>query len=647
MENTVYSGLRGRHLVGALILVAVAAFAVASTSGEDVAAIDETDELQALLDDQSSSTLELTKDYVIGSTVGIARSLTVHGNGHSITSTTGGSAIWIESCDEVVLEDLVVNATASAGRGVYVCGDVGQTILRGCTVNAYYRGIDYDLDYGQGGGSLTIDGTAILNSQVSDYDNDTTIGDTRGIAVYGAKGCTIQVLNGSAVKGFGYSFNLYNDKVGDVRPGGNTYIIRDSTIVGWSAINVWTVKNTFEITNSILRGMNYSDGGADSFALISLVNAIYAGDAQNRNVFNIYGGVLEAHATGTAAEYIILESAEALTKFGLHEYNGEPVIMNYDGTDPIVLRYGVKGDVDVTGMENVRSSSRSVDEDTGQTITTSTETVKGGSGACTRTSISTSTADDIIRTEAVVSDGTATVAVTAASGASLADAVSQASLVGGIVTGSSGLPDEISRTEITVEKEGGPSVTLALEVAESLVADAEEGSSVQIVVGDRSEVSMTSAQASVLGNGTAYEISALLVGDSDGKVIRTIHDLGASVTAFLPYTEGSGDPEGLGVYHIDARGEKADMGAEYDPDRNGYVFSTDHFSLFAVMEIPTEPRLVILPMSSDDESVVVTQPSAVGDGDSGDGTKTAACAAAAVVAALMVVFLAVDLRRSR
>lgn len=643
MERTECSEVRGRDLVRLLIIFSIAVIAVASISMDASAGTDDASELQDLLDDESSSRLELTRDYVIDSAVTISRSLIVDGNGHSITYTASDSAISIESGDEVVLEDLVVNATSSGGRGVYVFGTVAEVTLKGCTINAYLRGIDYDMDYGDGG-SLTIDGTDILNSRITDYDRDViTDDDSRGIAVWGGSDCTIQILNGSTVKGFKYSINAsnYGDDNG-VRPGGNTYVIRDSAIVGWCAFNIFSVQNTFEITNSILRGLSDLDGDDNNFAVIS-IDGTYGGKTQNANVFNIRGGTLEARATGTAVEAIILDSPEVLTEFNFHMYDGEPVVIDCDGSEMFTLRGSVTAELNVTGIENVRSSSHTIDEDTGQEITTSVETAEGG----TRTSISTSTADDAIRTEAVISDGTATVAVTAASGTSLADAVSQASLISGIVTRDSGLPGEISRTEITVETEGGPSVTLPIDVAESLVGNTGAGSGIRIVVGDQPGQTMTDAQVSALGDGKAYEISALLVEDSDGKVIGTVHDLGGTVMAFLPYAEGSGDPEGLGVYYIDTDGEKIDMEAVYDPARRGYVFSTDHFSLFAVMEIPVaEPRLIILPPFPDDDSAVIQSPVADG-GDSGDTIKTTACVAVAVVAAMMVVYLAADLRRSR
>lgn len=232
------------------------------------------------------------------------------------------------------------------------------------------------------------------------------------------------------------------------------------------------------------------------------------------------------------------------------------------------------------------TTGTTTDDKTNQTITTTTTTVTDNDTKdviSTTTTISTSTGDGSIKTEATVSGDVATVTVTAGSGTSLDDIIGQADLISDFVTEDISLPNSISKTEIVIEDTKGASVTLTLDVVESLNDQATEmGASVQIVVGDFEEGSMTSAQISALGNGTAFELSAVVV-DENEQIIDRLHNLREYVDAFLPF---NGNPSGMGVFYIDENGKTTDMKSTYDKERGGFVFKTNHFSLFAVMETP-------------------------------------------------------------
>ena len=225
------------------------------------------------------------------------------------------------------------------------------------------------------------------------------------------------------------------------------------------------------------------------------------------------------------------------------------------------------------------TTDTTVDEDTQQTITTTTTTVTDkttGEELSTTTTISTETTDGI-KTEATVLDDKATVTVTAGSGTSLSDVVEQTELISNFVKEDESLPNNISETKIVIGDTDGVSVTLTLEVVKSLNDQTTvEGASVQIMVGNFEGGSMTSAQISALGSGTAFELSALLV--HDGGATEPIHELGGYVDAFLPYSESMGDPSKLSVFYIDENGKTTDMKSTYNEERGGFVFKTNHFS---------------------------------------------------------------------
>ncbi len=944
---------------------------------------DDTSELQGLLN-ESDSKITLQKNYTITSTINISRDVVINGNNYSITYSGTGAAVEITSGTSITLEKLVINAEGNNARGLNITSNTTDLSLIECEIKANQRGISYVFDdyVVANNVNLTIDNTDILDSRISNYDYDvTTSTDTRGISLYGLENSTINIVNGSSIKGFKYSIISSNDEDDGVRKGGNTFNVTDSLIIGWTTFNVWTVKNTFNITDSTLVGINNLDSGNgwNNYATFVIVDGIYGGKSENKNVVSFNGGSLIAYQTNTAIEWLILESSESFTEFNFNLHEGAPVVICYDYyLEPFRVKDSLKS-INKTGWENVKESpfftdgtgfrykvvdyrsnavelvnpksygssnvpsstysaisiipekvsiynndfqiigisdkafygsdisnitlnegllyidgsafagsgltsltlpstveeigdsafygcsslstiilndglttigddafnlnpslsttgavgkleqitipstvteignnflkgafksdgtsyvlflsdeaptigsdafitsydpqanpkhdlkiyypgdsqnsyraalgdcysvsegysispgcsslsisvggtakvniahqsdiftitssasndsinisadssdiltvygnsigdstitlrlsyggitldeaviavsvieasdpdsgttttvetSTTTDEKTGQEISTSKITVNDAEGAeiSNEISITTATSDESIKTEATISNNEAVVKVTASSNASLNDAIVQAELISSVITDDSALPDDVAKTEIVIEKESnGPSVTLTLDVVKSMVDDVDAGSRVQIVVDDHDEEAMTPAQTSAVGDGTAFEISALIIDNASEDVIGTIHDLGSSVKAFLPYQESMGDPVNLGVFYIDPQGNKVDMKSEYDPSKNGFIFQTDHFSLFAIIEMPSEePDYPYVPDYDDDDYVIVTPTIVSKTNDSEETTKTIACAAAAVVAALMAIYLVIDSRRS-
>lgn len=334
-------------LAVALCLAFTAIMPVADASDDDG-----TDGLQDIIDGASTS-ISLTRNYNTTATIDVENGITINGNGYSINYTGNGSALDISATSLVTINNLNVNATTNGAYGITISSTDPNVKLSECTIKADTRGISMYPVGGSTGSYLEITSTDILNSRITDYENDTTVGDTRGIALFDVENSQIKVLNGSTIGGFGYSINTSNNLENGIRAGGNTYTIEDSSITGWSAFNVWTVGNTFNITNSTLKGINNLDSDWNNFATFVINDGIYNGASGNANTINIYGGTVAAFATGTAMHSAFLESSESITQIHFYKYNNIPVLL-YFPEESGAFRVTYPGTtVNYTGIENV------------------------------------------------------------------------------------------------------------------------------------------------------------------------------------------------------------------------------------------------------------------------------------------------------
>lgn len=65
--------------------------------------------------------------------------------------------------------------------------------------------------------------------------------DTRGISLWNNKGLELNIIDNSAILGFGYPINMAGDIVDGVRDMADSVInITNSNIWGWCAMNIWT-----------------------------------------------------------------------------------------------------------------------------------------------------------------------------------------------------------------------------------------------------------------------------------------------------------------------------------------------------------------------------------------------------------------------
>ena len=251
----------------------------------------------------SGGTVTMTGDVILSSSLTIGNAVTIDGTSskYSITYSGTGSAITVTAQAAVTLKNLKINAPSGGAYAVNLTSSQPDLSIDNCEITANTRGVNMYPAGGCTNGNLTITNSTILNAQITDYENQAVIGDTRGIALFDVKGSTVEITN-SAIKGFGYSINLSGtENSNGVRLAENVFNITDSAIWGWSVLNIWTIGGTFNFTNSDLRGINKATSGANSFSAIVLNKDIYGKKpvTNKPNVFNISGGSVIALATGS------------------------------------------------------------------------------------------------------------------------------------------------------------------------------------------------------------------------------------------------------------------------------------------------------------------------------------------------------------
>ena len=314
-----------------LLLVATLVFTLTP-----VALATDSSGLQDLIDGATAgSTINLSDDYTITDTVTITEGITIKGNGHTITYNGTGSAFSVTATAAVTLENVTIKAESSGAYAIALTSSQPDLTVKDSVITAHTRGISMYPVGGCTSGKLTVSNTDIKNSQISDYDHYATVGDTRGIALYDVKNSTITVDNGSKILGFGYTINLTGTLANGIRDlQGTTINVTGSTLMGWTAFNVWSANTVFNIKNSYLKGINNSDGYWDGFATIVVNDDIYnyGWGGADANVFNIYGGTITCYRTGDTSEQLFRVDNQGITKVNFNKYNRRTNVSIVDGT---------------------------------------------------------------------------------------------------------------------------------------------------------------------------------------------------------------------------------------------------------------------------------------------------------------------------
>lgn len=313
-------------------------------------------DLQNAINNTTDGVLNLNDNYTISAPITIDKSITINGNSKAITYTGNECALKITAGDSITLNNVTIDAKQTGAYGIRVTSASDITI-KNSTICADNRGINIYPDQQCSGKTIEIDNSRIYNSRITDLDNETTYGDTRGISIYHVIDSDINILNGSEIKGFGYSVNTSNDLVDGVRAGHNTYTVKNSNITGWSAFNVWTVKNTFNITNSTLKGISTLDSDYNNFATFVINNGIYNGNSDNKNVVNIKGGSVEAYASGSARHADFLDDANKISEFNFSKYLLFQKVQLKFPIDSGTFMVSFPGsEVNINGMNNTTAS---------------------------------------------------------------------------------------------------------------------------------------------------------------------------------------------------------------------------------------------------------------------------------------------------
>ena len=295
--------------------------------------------LQKLIDD-AGNVVTLQQNYVITDTVTINKPLTINGNGHTMTYNGGGSAVKITVEAPVRFNNLKIDAKANGAYAIDLTSKQPDLYLDSCVISVDTRGVNMYPTGGCTGGKLTLDKTTIQNSDVTgSYADNTTVGDTRGIALFDVKNSTI-TLTDSHIYGFGYSINTSAPQGGDgTRPASNTFDITNTDIWGWAAVNIWTVGNEFNFTNCDLRGINPLNILGNSFSVLNITRGIYGTNPETAapNVFNITGGKMDAKMTVNTTmveETLMTLEEELVTEYHFYKYvsgrNKYPVALTCD-----------------------------------------------------------------------------------------------------------------------------------------------------------------------------------------------------------------------------------------------------------------------------------------------------------------------------
>lgn len=293
----------------------------------------------------SQETIVLGADIDLGTeTLTISHAVTIDGtaNGmYEIEYSGTGNAINITATDgKVSLKNLEITAASANAYAVSITSSQPNVLVDACIINAHTRGINMYPNGGCTDGILEVTGTNIYNTQITNYETDAVLGDTRAIALFNVKSSEITITN-SELMGFGYSINISGDGVNSTayNAEGTKIDVTGSKIYGWSAFNIWTINNEINITNSHLKGINKATTGWNDFATV-VVNNCYYSVTNLPNVFNISGGSISAYSTNDYPIHSIFRiDYTGQTKFNFTRYNrtNRVDLSGNDGNTPYIF----------------------------------------------------------------------------------------------------------------------------------------------------------------------------------------------------------------------------------------------------------------------------------------------------------------------
>lgn len=211
----------------------------------------------------------------------------------SSTGTSGNAqfAITINTTEKVVID----GATLTGLRGVKILPAGSDFTLINSTVTVSQRGIQLWFDEGQANSGCVINviNCNFSNTQVTDYDNNTTSG-TTGIILNGSENTKVNVMK-STIQGFGYSIssNYYNGA------GGNKNVeinVDDCIFKGRAGFDLIALTDSvINVNNSLIRGINIYEGPTENFGLF-----VFEANSNN-NTMNLQNCTFEGYRAPATA----------------------------------------------------------------------------------------------------------------------------------------------------------------------------------------------------------------------------------------------------------------------------------------------------------------------------------------------------------
>lgn len=140
---------------------------------------------------------------------------------------------------------------------------------------------------------------------------------------------------------------------------------------------------------------------------------------------------------------------------------------------------------------------------------------------------------------------------------------------------------DVKKLQLSVESPLG-TVTFDAKTLTGLTESMKDGQDVILSMSEVKELSKTNQE--IVGDHRVFDLT-LTVGGA------AVHQFGGSITVALQYSPKTGeDVNGLMVYHLGDDGVVTEMkDAKYDAARKGFVFTTNHFSLFYIAKAQ-EPK---------------------------------------------------------
>lgn len=300
------------------------------------ATIDDAADLQAKIDETpTGGILVLEKNYNLSESVTISKRMTLSGGDSNFSITGSGFNLINITESGVTIKNLKLNASEN---GFAINCNARVLTVTDCDIKADSRGINYNWT---GSSlllkpSLTVTDTTIVNSSAESGYGVNYGADNRGIAVNNMKRGTVTITDCN-ITGFKYGINVVIDEsTSSNNPrnaNGTVFDISNTTVWGWTALNVWSGNTTFNITKCNFTGVNKFNGGFNDYSTIMVNDSLYKSNSTYSVNVNINGGSLTAVRYGDNNQSAVYVDVYAKTKYKFSAVGDDKVDFILNGTE--------------------------------------------------------------------------------------------------------------------------------------------------------------------------------------------------------------------------------------------------------------------------------------------------------------------------